>query len=148
MTIHFKIGNHYFLSNFHEGHPFEMNDKTWKTAEHAYQAMKADNEEGQEWVRKAVTPAIAKKRGRQVIIRSDWDEIKLQIMKSVVYHKFILNTYLYSKLLDTGAEDLVEFTTWGDTYWGVDTNYNGENHLGKILMEVREKLYESIQIND
>ena len=45
------------------------------------------------------------------------------------------------QLLDTGDQELVEYNTWGDTYWGVCTRIRqGQNWLGKILMEVREEL--------
>lgn len=43
-------------------------------------------------------------------------------------------------LLSTGYEHLAEINTWGDRYWGVDTEGNGLNRLGELLMEVREEL--------
>ena len=39
----------------------------------------------------------------------------------------------------TGDAELVEGNTWNDTYWGV-CNGVGHNHLGKILMQVRQEL--------
>ena len=46
---------------------------------------------------------------------------------------------LRTKLADTEDEELIEGNTWNDTYWGVCRGV-GENHLGKLLMEVREML--------
>ena len=40
-------------------------------------------------------------------------------------------------LLKTGTAELIEGNWWGDTFWGV-FNGAGQNHLGRLLMEVRE----------
>ena len=80
----------------------------------------------------------AKKLGRKVQLRSDWEQVKLPIMKSLVTIKFQQNPDLYERLnAITGL--IVEENTWGDTFWG-QCNGVGENHLGKILMELRRQL--------
>lgn len=68
----------------------------------------------------------------------NWKEGRaISVMEDVVYAKFIHNQVLMTKLLATGTAELIEGNTWDDTYWGV-CNGVGENHLGKILMEVRD----------
>lgn len=55
--------------------------------------------------------------------------------------KFARGTSWAEKLLATGDEEIVEFVNWRDTFWGWDINLKtGENHLGKILMKIREGL--------
>lgn len=72
--------------------------------------------------------------------RPDWEQINLQLMYDLVYAKFSQNPELKIKLLQTGTIELVENNTWHDTFWGV-CNGIGENHLGKILMQIRSELH-------
>ena len=88
----------------------------------------------------ASTPGLAKKMGRSVSLRPDWEDIKDDVMLEGLYRKFT-NDELADWLLDTGDEELVEGNWWGDRYWGV-CNGIGQNKLGKLLMKVREELAE------
>lgn len=90
---------------------------------------------------KLMDPSTAKQwgksmRGRE---RSDWREVNLDIMFDLVMNKFAEHLDLQAKLLSTGNAELIEGNTWGDTFYGM-CNGEGENHLGKILMKVREML--------
>lgn len=143
MITSFSGGNA-FLSNFYE-HEFLFEGRTWKTAEHAYQAMKSDTEYFQEKVMNAATPAEAKKIGRTLVLRGDWNHIKLGVMQSILEVKFERGTELADKLLLTFPERLIEGNTWGDKYWGqvkhpMDGLWTGENWLGKLLMIRRAQL--------
>lgn len=80
----------------------------------------------------------AKKLGRKVQMRSDWDAYKVTWMKHVVNAKFNQNPELMEKLIDTYPIPLKETNTWNDTFWGV-CNGTGQNHLGKILMDIRKE---------
>lgn len=111
----------------------------YPTAEHAFQATKAASLEQKTWVREASSAAEAKKRGGEVTLRPDWEEIKLGVMHSIVWSKFSMNSDLKNKLFATGDQHLEEGNTWGDTFWGT-CNGVGENHLGKITMRVRNEL--------
>lgn len=75
--------------------------------------------------------------GRSVHIRPDWEEIKVQTMLDLLKCKF-QDPELKQKLLDTGDEELVEYNTWGDNFWGRTMEGFGLNMLGKLLMEVRD----------
>ena len=130
-------GEHAFLSNFYV-HPVHWLGRGFRSAEHAFQAAKSYTAEGRSWVAAAATPAIAKRRGRTVVLRQGWDSMRLPTMKSVLVAKF-LDPELAGKLRATGDSLLVEGNTWGDTYWG-ECQGEGENHLGKLLMEVRGTL--------
>lgn len=94
-------------------------------------------------------PNEAKKLGRKVKLRSDWEEVKDQIMYEICYQKFNFenNMDITMKLMKTKNIELIEGNTWNDTYWGVCRG-NGKNKLGKILMKIRkEKQNEYFQNN-
>jgi ribA/ribD-fused uncharacterized protein len=117
-------------------------DLTFQTLEHAFQAMKTTDPAERERVRDAATPAQAKRLGRKVTLRPDWERIKGPIMKTLLRAKFAREPFR-SRLLGWD-QPLVEYTTWHDTYWGVCTcarhGGRGENHLGRLLAEVRSEL--------
>jgi ribA/ribD-fused uncharacterized protein len=129
-----------FLSNFWKC-PFIIDDKIYITNEHYYQSMKARSERSRKRIRDADTPYLAKKRGRSVNIREDWEEVKVDIMRKGLKAKFTQNESLKQKLLKTGDAYLEEGNDWGDTFWGVDLDTGkGQNHLGKMLMKLRDDL--------
>ena len=135
-------GKYRFLSNFF-GETFTFEGRVWKSVEHAYQAYKFfPNEEMMDRIANAPTASMAKKLGKQKGIRSDWDECKIDIMTKLVRRKFESSYYLRSLLIKTNDEELVEGNWWGDTFWGKCYG-NGENHLGKILMKIRDEIKES-----
>jgi len=137
-TIKQFTNEYRFLSNFYPC-LIACEHGVYSSVEHAYQAAKTLIPAEREKIRKAPTPAVAKKLGRTVTIRKDWDEIKDQVMKGLVLIKFLLNSDLQKKLLDTGEAFIQEGNYWHDTYWGVDlATGKGCNKLGKILMEVRD----------
>ncbi|MFT0803343.1 NADAR family protein [Bacillus swezeyi] len=86
-------------------------------------------------------PNLAKRKGRRVKLRPDWEEVKETFMYEIVKAKFEQNDQLKNRLLQTGESTLIEGNTWGDRVWGV-CNGIGENKLGKILMRVRNELKE------
>lgn len=141
-------GEYSFLSNFYKCN-IEYDGVIYPSVEHYYVAMKIDVDQKLDdilytisdfrlMISKVKTPNQAKRIGRQMILRKDWDIHKLVVMNWAVREKF--KNYKYAKLLiATGDEELVEGNWWHDTYWGV-CNGVGKNHLGKILMKVRDEL--------
>jgi ribA/ribD-fused uncharacterized protein len=130
-------GEYAFLSNFWPS-PIDVDRTTYPTVEHAYQAAKADNRPERERIAALPTPGAAKRAGRKVTLRPDWEEIKLDLMEDLVRRKFA-DPVLAERLLATGDEELVEGNTWNDRFWGVCRG-EGRNELGRILMRVREEL--------
>ena len=129
---------YYFLSNFYEA-PVTYNGITYKNNEAAFQAQKVAPSKEAMLEFKDLNPTEAKKLGRKVSLRPDWENVKVGVMEDLVYAKFSQNTDLQEKLIDTGDEYLEEGNTWGDRVWGA-VNGVGANLLGQILMEVREEL--------
>lgn len=137
-----------FLSNFYPC-KIEHQGIIYPSVEHFYVAMKVDDEQlingkyytpgdFRESISKLPNPAIVKKLGSKVKLRKNWNEKKLDFMNWAVREKF-KDENLAQLLLSTGDHELIEGNIWKDTFWGV-FNGKGQNHLGKILMEVRNEL--------
>lgn len=142
MTISEFNGSYKFLSNF-SPNQVVFNGHRYQTSEHAFQAAKAVDEAGRRWVANAEGPGQAKFRGRRVTKREDWEQIKDGIMLEIIREKFSWSSLLADMLLETDDQELIEGNYWGDTYWGVCAGV-GQNKLGKILMQVRQELKNSI----
>lgn len=133
-------GEYAFLSNFF---PVNIAGKgtldglTFPSVEHAYHAYKCVQLKDAEAIAKHPAKGL-KAFARTVLIRPDWNSIKLYTMARLLEQKF-KNPDLKDKLLATGSQHLVENNTWGDTYWGV-CNGKGFNYLGQLLMFVRSHL--------
>lgn len=131
-------GLHRFLSNFYPA-TVSLDGEEYPSVEHAYQAAKTLEAPVRRMIRRACTAGDAKRFGSAIVIRSGWNSLKLEIMERLVREKFTRHPSLRSLLLLTGQEELIEGNDWGDRFWGVCRG-QGENHLGKILMKVREEL--------
>ena len=128
-------GDYFFLSNFYQA-PVFYSGLLFENAEAAFQSAKCPDRM-EEFCR--LNPSAAKRLGRRVELRADWNEVKDQIMYEVCEAKFTQNDSLKCKLKDTGDAILIEGNSWGDRIWGV-CNGVGENRLGKILMRIRDEL--------
>ena len=140
-TIYGFNGEHRFLSNF-EPSAITMADRiTYPTVEHAYQAAKATSLAARERIAALATPGGAKRAGRALVLRDDWERVKDAVMLACLRAKFGQHPELAAKLLATGDRELIEANTWGDRVWGVDYRTGaGENRLGIALMAVRTEL--------
>lgn len=127
------------LSNYSLGSVW-YKDKMYPSAEHAYQAQKSTDPQIQAKIRNAPTPNIAKKLARTVELRPDWEAIKVDIMEEILREKFSQEPEK-SILLSTGNQELIEGNWWGDRFWGQCPVGNGMNWLGKLLMKIREELW-------
>lgn len=129
-----------FLSNFfYTPIPFPDSYVPANTVEHYFQAYKSLDPDERTLILSSPLPAVAKKIGRKVTIRSDWEQIKFQVMLNGVRLKFGLYPELAEGLLSTGDRELVEGNNWGDRIWG-KVDGEGANWLGQILMQVRKEL--------
>ena len=133
-------GTYYFLSNFYPA-PVSYMGQIYANSEAAFQAQKtlSAKERQRFGMFRMHSAAEAKKLGKKLELRPDWEKIKLQCMYEICMCKFMQNPDLRKALLDTGSCILVEENTWGDSFWGTVNGY-GENQLGQILMDIRAKL--------
>lgn len=130
-------GNYRFLSNFAPC-KVEYDGCIYPSTEHAYQAAKTLSATARKQLRDCESPSKAKKLGRKVVLRPDWENIKFDVMEELLRKKFNQPDFKRA-LLATGDAELVEGNTWGDTVWGVCKG-KGSNHLGKLLMKIRTEL--------
>jgi ribA/ribD-fused uncharacterized protein len=133
-------GDYAFLSNFYPA-PISYMGQTYANNEAAFQAQKtlSAREQRKFCIFRMHNPSDAKKLGRDLTLRPDWEKVKVRFMYEICMCKFMQNPELRDKLLATGESTLVEGNNWGDYFWG-KVNNCGENQLGIILMDVRAKL--------
>ncbi len=132
------MGDYFFLSNFYLA-PVEFDGLIYPSTEHAYQAYKSTDMVVRQRFTTIPTAGKAKRAGREIAMRLDWEEIKDNVMYNIVYAKFTQHKDLAVLLEATGNRKLIEGNNWGDTYWGT-VNGVGKNRLGEILMRVRHAL--------
>lgn len=137
-------GEYRFLSNF-----YPEPSRSGLTNEHFFQAEKSFDPEERAFVMRASNPGEAKRRGRQITLRPDWDAVKDSVMLAGLRSKFYSDENLRRLLIATGNESIAEVNTWGDTYWGVERldhpnvgeMFFGKNMLGTLLMQVRSEFH-------
>jgi ribA/ribD-fused uncharacterized protein len=134
-------GDYRWLSNF-ERCNILYKDILYKSVESAFQAQKTKNIKAR-YIFTKLDARESKTLGGIVQLREDWETIKDSIMLDICKIKFNLPQFK-SKLVDTGEMEIVEGNYWGDTYWGV-CDGEGDNKLGKIIMEVRQEIKEDLK---
>ena len=163
---HAFIGEYDFLSNMYlctvEVPIVDGYSEFYPSVENAFQAMKCKTA-AQRKAFQNIMPMEAKNLGAKVDLRSDWEQKRIMVMRMLLRFKFAQNDELAVKLLKTEDMPLCELNYWGDTFWGkslveekIETDLGdgvtatltkkkikGENHLGKLLCEVREELRDS-----
>lgn len=142
MTIYFYTTTDEYgcFSNF-SPYGIEMESHWWPTVEHYFQAQKFNDHSYQEKIRKAPTAKIAANlgRSRELPIRSDWENVKEEIMYKALLKKFQTHKEIKAVLLSTEEQELVENSPI-DYYWGCGKDGTGLNKLGKLLVKVRDDL--------
>ena len=136
-------GHWAFLSNFY-WNEIEFEGITYPTNEHFFQAMKTLDINERHAIANCRTPGQAKRMGRRVALRPDWEVVKESVMLEGLCLKFA-DEQLADWLLETGDEELVEGTTWHDNEWGNCScpkcaHIEGKNKLGRLLMIVRDMI--------
>lgn len=143
MVINKFRGNYNFLSNMYSCDVI-WNNHLFPSVENAYQALKWGSGEYFEKC-KNISAVEAKKLGKFARLSEDWYDMNKYFMYCLVYDKFTRNPELREKLIATGDAIIVEGNTWHDNFWGdckctKCQNKIGQNHLGKILMRVRDEI--------
>lgn len=130
-------GKFAFLSNFH---PCKVvyEGIEYPSSEHAFMSGKTLDQQERQHIASLPTPGAAKRYGRTIKLRPDWEEVKFKVMEDVLRIKFS-DPKLREKLLATKGYLIEELNHWNDTCWGICKGV-GENNLGKILMKIRDEL--------
>ncbi len=147
MPIYFysSLDEYGCFSNF-SPHGFELDGRYWPTVEHYFQAQKFAGTDYEEQIRLANGPKHAKTLGRRRDwpLRSDWESVKVDIMRRAVLAKFRSHDDIRATLIGTGDEDLIENAP-DDDFWGAGRHGTGQNMLGTILMDIRALFKEDEQ---
>ena len=152
MTIYFYKANEPYgcFSNF-SPHGIDLEGTYWATVEHYYQAQKfvgTANAELIPTIQSVPTPeeaaALGRDRTRQ--LRHDWEQVKTQVMQKAVLQKFLTHLDIQAILISTGDEFIVENSPT-DYYWGCGIDRTGHNHLGRVLMSVRQEIRQQLALS-
>jgi ribA/ribD-fused uncharacterized protein len=146
-VINSFTGKYSFFSNFHPA-IIQFEGLNYPTVEHAYQASKSK----EYFFRKLIValPAnkagLAKKRGQTIRLRSDWKDVQIDIMHSLLCYKFKQEPFK-TKLLETENAIIIEGNYWHDNNWGDCgckdcKDISGENWLGRLIMDIRSQIIE------
>ena len=130
-------GKNEFLSNFWPC-KVQYQGIVYPSVEHGFQACKSLSRRDRIRISKLKTATAAKRAGRRLKLRSDWERVKKVIMYNFLRQKF-KDPELRDKLIATRDAKLIEGNWWGDSYWGVYGG-KGKNKLGKLLMKIRDGL--------
>jgi len=130
-----------WLSNFYNSKVYFKN-REYPSVEHAYQAAKATNEPDRRYVATAPGAEEARRRGRSIPCRGDFDSFKEWLMLQLLHSKF-KNPSLRKQLVATHPHELIHGNMHGDEFWGINRRTgDGENKLGKQLMLLRDLIRE------
>lgn len=135
-----------FLSNFHPSEIFIEGIK-YPSVEHAYMAYKTDDIAIKRKIAKLEKPSYAKKMGREIVLRSDWEYYRVAAMLNCLHLKFNTGTELAERLLATGNKYLEETNWWRDTFWGVhkSTATKAQIELGQLASDFASNLEKEIE---
>lgn len=138
------------FSNF-SSHSIFIDGKLWQTLEHYYQAQKFTEDNLIYQIYRANLPLQAKNiaDNHKDNIRNNWDTIKQAVTYKALQHKFNQHDALKELLLNTGLRKIYGYSD-KDRYWGNngndgDVDAGGQNHLGKLIMRLRQKLHEELR---
>jgi ribA/ribD-fused uncharacterized protein len=127
-----------WLSNF-ERVDVLLGGRKFFSVEHAYMSAKSNDVSWKDFCEKTFSAGLVKKSSKGIALVSNWEEIKVEVMRECIEQKFN-NTVLRNKLLGTGTQVIQEGNFWNDKFWGVCLKTGkGSNILGRLIMEKRSK---------
>ena len=137
------------LSNMASGYPLQINGVRILTTEALYQACRFPHRpEVQREIIGQHSPMTAKMKSKphRKDSRPDWDEVRYKVMRWCLRVKLAQNYAEFGRLLLATRDRPIVEQSRKDDYWGAkladeagDTLI-GQNVLGRLLMELREKL--------
>jgi ribA/ribD-fused uncharacterized protein len=128
----------YCFSNF-SSFAVEWKNVIWMTSEHAYQAEKFTDKEIIKEIKEARSAHDSKKIAQkyQNKVRSDWENVKLCVMEEIIRAKLKQHPFIQKRLKQSEEREIIE-DSHKDSFWGWGPNKDGENHLGRIWMKLRD----------
>jgi ribA/ribD-fused uncharacterized protein len=123
--------------------PIVVDGIEFNSSEALYQACKYPaHPQIQESIIKARTPMDSKKVQANSLchIRTDWDDVRVGVMRWALKIKYIQNSAYFQQLLDSTMDLKIVEKSSRDDFWGAiqcDSCLIGHNILGRLLMEMR-----------
>ena len=148
IKFYHKHDPYYEFTNFYQA-PLQIDGRVWATSENYFQAQKYIGTPLFGAIQQSQTAREAFDISRTPVLglqwrRSDWEEVKDDVMYVALYAKFTQHERLRRLLLDTDDRRLVEHTS-RDSYWGDGGDGSGQNKLGQLLMKLRKELREELK---
>ena len=140
MPIKFYTPEFYVFNNF-SAHAVEFGGKLYPTSEHAYQAAKCTDPQGQEAIRSARSPNQAKALANETYKTAkdpEWESKKVAVLEEILRAKLAQHPEAQEALRKSGREDIVEDSPT-DYFWGEGADGSGKNMLGKLWMKIRDE---------
>lgn len=140
IAIPYYETSNFVFSNF-SAHLVNYEGWAYPTVEHAFHAQKFEDKDLRSQIQNCPSPIAAWGLARKLKPqrRTDWDDIKIEVMTNIIRSKIEQNPDVKTALLATGNEEIVEVNQYDD-FWGNGPDGNGQNHTGKIFMKLREEL--------
>ena len=137
--INFVESKWHYLSPF-SAHEVELKGIVYKTAEHAYQALRMVPE-AQAEIRQAKSPLDAWRIAQEFKEKGklDTNVSKDELMEKVFRAKLAQHPDIKRILLASGGVALLKVYDT-DYYWGTGADGSGENKMGKLWMKLRDEL--------
>ena len=135
------------LSNMAGGFPLRVNGMHIPTSEALYQACRFPHRpDVQRLIIGQISPMTAKMKSKSYLqnTRTDWEQIRVRVMRWCLRVKLAQNWHTFSQLLlETTDRPIVE-QSWRDDFWGAQPTDEhllvGTNGLGRLLMGLREAI--------
>jgi N-glycosidase YbiA len=140
MPIKFYTPPFYVFNNF-SAHAIEFRGRLYPTSEHAYQAAKCTDPDGQEAIRNARSPLQAKVLANETYAAARdpaWRSKKVGALEDILRAKLAQHPEAQEALLKSGYEYIVEDSPT-DYFWGEGADGSGQNMLGKLWMKLRDE---------
>lgn len=157
-AVVFKVAEEFGgLSNMHNGYPLQVDGVEWGSSEALYQACRYPHQpEWQREIREAPhamrAKMAAKRDGRRAQSRQDWDSVRVEIMRWCLQLKLDQHFGEFYNLLRNSGDRAIVEKSRRDRVWGAvlekDGVLRGENRLGRLLMEIRDKTVEWMNGDD
>jgi N-glycosidase YbiA len=138
MPINFYTPEFYVFNNF-SAHAIEFRGKLYPTCEHAYQAAKCTDPQGQEEIRNARSPIQAKRLANETYKAArdpDWGNKKVAVVEEILRAKLAQHPEAQEALRESGDEEIIENSPT-DYFWGIGADGSGQNMLGRLWMKIR-----------
>ena len=130
-------GPYFFLSTFAPA-PVYVDDIQYPTVAHGLEAARVTTASDRDRIRRCDNPGEMVRLAKTLPSLPFWDYCKFDVLRDLLQQKFDLPS-LRTELLNTGTRPLNATNYWRDRFWGI-YEHDGENWLGRLLMERREAL--------